>query len=124
MFTELLSVDTTGDTHIQYQMLMIVAKLDNMRRKFPSICAFLPSECQWVFHFSFSYVFPKLLGMATNRRIKQVTQIKLYAIVTQWLYYLCTNLTQFIFNRIYFFKHLKVCVFNIISCSSWDQYKI
>jgi hypothetical protein len=72
LFPELLAVDTTGDTNIEDRMLMILAALDNMRRKFPSIQALLPSECQWVFHLSFSYVFPKLLGIATTRRIKQV----------------------------------------------------
>jgi hypothetical protein len=79
-------------------MLMILTGLDNMRRKFPSIRAFLPSECQWVFHFLFSYVFPKLLGVATIRRIKQVTQIELHPIVTQWLHDVCINRTQFIFD--------------------------
>jgi hypothetical protein len=56
-------------------MMMTVAGLDNMRRNFPSLRAFLPSECQWVFYFSFSYVFPKLLGQGTVRRIKQVSRI-------------------------------------------------
>jgi hypothetical protein len=79
-------------------MLMIVTGLDNMRRNFPSICAFLPSECQWVFHFSFSYVFPKLLVVAMSRRIKQVTQIEVHPIVTQWLHEVCIDLTQFIFD--------------------------
>jgi hypothetical protein len=97
MFPELLAVDTTGDTSIEDRMLMIVTGLDNTRRNFPSICAFLPSERQWVFHFSFSYVFPKLLGVATIRRIKQVTQIELHPIVTQWLHGMCIDLTQFIF---------------------------
>jgi hypothetical protein len=70
VYPELLDVDTTGDTNIKDPMLMIVAGLDNMRRNFPSLRAFLPSECQWVFHFSFSYVFPKLLEQGTVRRIK------------------------------------------------------
>jgi hypothetical protein len=51
MYPELLAVDTTGDTNIKDRMLMIVAELDNMKRKFPSLRAFLPSECQWVFYF-------------------------------------------------------------------------
>jgi hypothetical protein len=83
MFPELLAVDTSGDTNIEDRMLMIVAGLDNTRMNFPSNHAFLPSECQWVFHFSFSYVFLKLLSVATIRRITQVTQIKLHSIVTQ-----------------------------------------
>jgi hypothetical protein len=37
MFPELLAVDTTGDTNIKDRMLMIVAGLDNMRKKFPSL---------------------------------------------------------------------------------------
>jgi hypothetical protein len=61
MYPELLSVDTTGDTNIEDRMLMIVAGLDDTRRNFPSPRAFLPSECQWVFHFSFSYVFQNFL---------------------------------------------------------------
>jgi hypothetical protein len=51
MFPELLAGDTNGDTNIEDCMLMIVTGLDNMRRNFTSIRAFLPSECQWVFHF-------------------------------------------------------------------------
>jgi hypothetical protein len=57
-------------------MLMIVAWLDNMRINCPSIRAFLPSECQWVFHLSLSYVFDKHIGVATISRIKQVPQVK------------------------------------------------
>jgi hypothetical protein len=75
MYPELLDVDKTGDTNIEDPMLMSVDGLDNMRRNFPSLRAFLPSECQWVFHFSFSYVFPKLLGKGTVRRIKQLSTI-------------------------------------------------
>jgi hypothetical protein len=97
------------DTNIEDLIVMIVAELDNMRRNFPSIPAFLPSKRQWVFHFLFSYVFPKLLGVATIRRTKQVTQIKLYAIVIQSLHYLCTNLTRFIFDHIHCSKYLKSC---------------
>jgi hypothetical protein len=89
MFPELLAVDTTGDTNIEDHMLMIVAGLDNTRGNFPSLRAFLPSEYQWVFHFSFSYVFPKLLGQGTVRRIKQVSPI-----VTQLSQHSCANVTQ------------------------------
>jgi hypothetical protein len=59
-FPELLVVDFIprgADTNIEDHTLMIVAGLDNMRRKFQSIRAFLPSECQWAFHFSFSTSF-------------------------------------------------------------------
>jgi hypothetical protein len=75
MYPDLLAVHTTGVTNIKDRMLMIVAGFDNMRRNFPSLRAFLPSECQWVFHFLFLYVFPKLLGQGTVRRIKMVTPI-------------------------------------------------
>jgi hypothetical protein len=75
MYPELLAVDTTGYTNIEDRVFMIVAGMDNTRRNFPSLRAFLPSECQWVFHFSLSYVFPKLLGQGTVRRIKQVSPI-------------------------------------------------
>jgi hypothetical protein len=101
LFPELLAVDTTADTNIEDRMLMIVTGLENMRRDFPSIRAFLPSECQWVFRFSLSYAFPKLLCVATIRRTKQVTQIQLYAIVPQLIHYMCTNLNQFIFDHIH-----------------------
>jgi hypothetical protein len=74
-FPELLADDTTGDTNIEDHMLMIVAGLDNTRRNFPSLRAFLPSECQWVFHFLLSYVFPKLLGQGTIMHIKQASPI-------------------------------------------------
>jgi uncharacterized protein YlbG (UPF0298 family) len=96
-----LLIPLGGGTSIEDRMLMIVAGLDNIRRNFPSILALLPSEYQWVFPFSFSYVFPKLLGVATIRRIQQATQIQVYAIVTQLIQYLCTNLTQFIFDLIH-----------------------
>jgi hypothetical protein len=86
MLPELLAVDTTGGINIEDRMLMIVAGLDNMRRYFPSPRAFLTSECQWVFHFLFSYVFPKLLGQGTVRRIKQVSPI-----VTQLSQNSCPN---------------------------------
>jgi hypothetical protein len=98
MFPELLAVDTTGYTNIEDQMLMVVTGLDNTRRSFLSIRSFLPSEYQWGFHFLFSHVFPKLLGVARIRRKKQVTQIKLHPIVTQWLHEVCIDLTQFIFD--------------------------
>jgi hypothetical protein len=75
MYPELLAADTTRDTNIEDRMLMIFDGLDTMRRNFPSARAFLPLEYQWVFHFSFSYVFPKLLGQGTVRRIKQVSPI-------------------------------------------------
>jgi hypothetical protein len=64
--------------------MMIVVGLDNVRRNYPSLQAFLPSECQWVFHFLFSYVFPKLLGQGTVRRIKQVTRIVTQLIQHSW----------------------------------------
>jgi hypothetical protein len=83
LLPELLDVDTTGDTNTEDLMLMIVAGLENVRRKFPSIRACLPSKCQWVMC------------------IKQVTHIKLYAIVTQLIQYICTNITQFIFECIH-----------------------
>jgi hypothetical protein len=75
MYPEFLSVDTTGDTNIDDRVMMIVDGLDNMRRNFPSLRAFLPSECQWVFHLLLSYVFPKLLGQGTVRHIKQASRI-------------------------------------------------
>jgi hypothetical protein len=75
MYPDLLAVVTTGDTTIEDRMLMIVAGLDNIRNNIPLLRAFLPSECQWVFHFLFSYVFPKLFGQGTVRRIKQVSPI-------------------------------------------------
>jgi hypothetical protein len=77
MYLELLAVDTTGDTNIEDRMLIIVARLDNMRRNFPSLQAFLPSEFQWVFHFSFSYIFPKLLGQGTVRRTSRKRKCKI-----------------------------------------------
>jgi hypothetical protein len=94
MFPEFLAVDTTGDTKIEDRMFMIVAGLDNMRRNFPSLRAFLPSECQWVFHFSFSYVFQKLLGQGTLRRIKQVSPI-----VTHLSQHPCANLSPVTITR-------------------------
>jgi hypothetical protein len=89
MYPEFLAADTTGDTNIEDRMLMIVTGLENMRRNFPSLRAVLPSECQWVFHFSISYVFPKLLGQGTIRHIKQVSPI-----VTQFSPYSCPNVAQ------------------------------
>jgi hypothetical protein len=91
MSPELLAVDITGDINIEDRMLMIVAGLDNMRRNFPSLRAFLPSECQWVFHFSFSYVFPKLLRQGTLRRIKQMSHI-----LTRLNQHPCTNVARLI----------------------------
>jgi hypothetical protein len=104
---------------------MIVAGLDNMRRKFPSLQALLPSEYQWVFHFLFSYVFPKLLGQGTIRRIKQVspilTQLSLHScpnvsqsplykgpIVTQLSRNSCANVAQSVSHEFIFFKLLFV----------------
>jgi hypothetical protein len=89
MFPELLAVDTTWDTNIEGRMLMIMAGLENMRRNFPSLRALPPSECQWVFHFSFSYVFQKLLREGTTRRIQQVSPI-----VTQLSHHPCTNIAH------------------------------
>jgi hypothetical protein len=88
-FIELIAVDTSGDTNIEDRMSMIVAGLDKMRRNIPSLRAFLPSECQWVFHFLFSYVFPKLLGQGTIRRIKQASPI-----VTLLSQHSCANVAQ------------------------------
>jgi hypothetical protein len=79
LYPEMLVVGITGGTNIEDHMLMIVAGLENIMRKFPSTRAFLPSECQWVFNFSFSYIFPKPLGIVTTSHTTQVTQIN-----TQW----------------------------------------
>jgi hypothetical protein len=37
MYPELIYVDTPGDTNIEDRLWMIVARLDNMRRNFPSL---------------------------------------------------------------------------------------
>jgi hypothetical protein len=98
MFPELIAIDTTRDTIIEDGMLTIVAGLDNKRRNFPSLRAFLPSECQWVLHFLFSYIFSKLLGQGTIRRIKQVSSI-----VTQLTQHPCANVTQSLLHECNYF---------------------
>jgi hypothetical protein len=89
MFLEFLAVDTMGDSNIEDRMLMILAGLENMMRNFPSLPALLPSECQWVFHFSFFYIFLKLPGEGTVMHIIQVSRI-----VTQLSHHHSTNVAQ------------------------------
>jgi hypothetical protein len=72
-----------------------------MRKNFVSIKALLPSECQWVFHYSLYYVFPKVLGVATSRCIKRVSEVN-----TQWCH-IRTHLFIIIgfSNQVYLLSH-------------------
>jgi hypothetical protein len=36
------------------------------------MCAFLPSECEWVFHYVFEVAIPTLIGEANVERINQI----------------------------------------------------
>jgi hypothetical protein len=65
MFPEVLSIDTTYGTNIEKRPLLIFAGTDNTRKNFTALHAFLPSECEWMFHYVFKVAIPSLIGEAT-----------------------------------------------------------
>jgi hypothetical protein len=52
--------------------LLVFADTDNNRKNFTALCAFLPSECEWVFRYVFEVVIPSLIGEATVENINQI----------------------------------------------------
>jgi hypothetical protein len=122
MYPEFLAVDTTGDTNIEDRMLMIVAGLETMRRNFSSLWAFLPSECQWVFHFhslmfSQNFLDKGPLGesycdpvkSALLSQCRPVTIARNLTIVTQLSQHACANVAQSVSYEFLFFV-ITICV--------------
>jgi hypothetical protein len=65
MFPEVLSIDTTYGTNREKRPLLVVAGTGNNMKNFTAMCAFLPSECEWVFRYVFEVAIPSLIGEAT-----------------------------------------------------------
>jgi hypothetical protein len=65
-------VDVTHGTNSEARPLCVSASIDANMNTFTPIRAFLPSECQWVFHWLWASAIPALLGIETIRRIQLV----------------------------------------------------
>jgi hypothetical protein len=48
MFPEVLSIDTTYGTNREKRPLLVFSGTNNTRKNFTALCAFLPSEYEWV----------------------------------------------------------------------------
>jgi hypothetical protein len=72
MFPEVLSIDTTYGTNREKTHLLVFAGTDNNRKNFTALCAFLPSECEWVFRYVFEVAIPSLIGESTVERINKI----------------------------------------------------
>ena len=71
-FPEILMVDVTHGTNSETRPLCVSASIDANMKTFTPIRAFLPSECQWVFHWLWASAIPSLLGIEAIRRIQLV----------------------------------------------------
>ena len=72
LYPEILMVDVTHGTNSETRPLCVSASIDANMKTFTPIRAFLPSECQWVFHWLWASAIPSLLGIETIRRIQLV----------------------------------------------------
>jgi hypothetical protein len=71
-FPEVLSIDTIYGRNREQGTLLVFAGTDKNRKHFTALRAFLPSECEWVFHYVFEVAIPSLIGDATVERINQI----------------------------------------------------
>jgi hypothetical protein len=72
MFPEIFMLDVTHGTNIEARPLAVSASIDAYMETFTPVRAFLPSECQWVFHWLWASAIPSLLGHENIRRIQLV----------------------------------------------------
>jgi hypothetical protein len=72
IFPEVLSIDTTYGMNREKRPLLVFAGTNNNRKNFTALHAFLPSECEWVFHYVFEVSIPSLIGEATVECINQI----------------------------------------------------
>jgi hypothetical protein len=68
MFPEVFMIDVTHATNSEGRPLAVSASVDAHMKTFTPIRAFLPSECQWVFHWLWTTAIPTLLGRENIRR--------------------------------------------------------
>jgi hypothetical protein len=61
MFPEVFFIDTTYGTNREKRPLLVFDGTDNNRKNFTALCAFLPSECEWVFQYVFEIAIPSLI---------------------------------------------------------------
>jgi hypothetical protein len=73
IFPEVLSIDTKYGTNRENRPLLVFAGTDHDLKNFTGLQAFLPSECEWVFHYIFEVVIPTLIGTSTVERINQIS---------------------------------------------------
>jgi hypothetical protein len=62
LFPEVLMCDVTFQTNGEGRPLFVTAAFDAYMKTFTPVRAFLPSECQWVFHWLWRTAIPALLG--------------------------------------------------------------
>ena len=72
LFPEILKVDVTHGTNTEARPLCVSALIDANMKTFTPIRVFLPSECQWVFHWLWASAIPSLLGIESIRRTQLV----------------------------------------------------
>jgi len=72
LFPEIFMIDITHATNSEGRPLAVSAAVDAHMKTFTPIRAFLPSECQWVFHWLWTTAVPTLLGRENIRRTQLV----------------------------------------------------
>jgi hypothetical protein len=76
MFPEVLSIDTMYKTNRENRPLLVFAGTYHNRKPFTALRAFLPSflpsYCEWVFHYFFEVSITTLIGRSTVERINQI----------------------------------------------------
>jgi hypothetical protein len=72
LFPEVLMLDVTFGTNNEGRPLCVSASTDAELKTFTPVRAFLPSECQWVFHWLWSSAIPLLLGRENLSRVQLV----------------------------------------------------
>jgi hypothetical protein len=72
LFPEILMLDVTFGTNNEGRPLGVSASTDGELKTFTPVRAFLPSECQWVFHWLWSSAIPLLLGRENLSRVQMV----------------------------------------------------
>jgi len=65
-FPYVLKIDSTMDTNKENRPLLVVTGCDNDGKSFTVLCAYLPNQRMWTFHWIFQTVIPALLGQDTK----------------------------------------------------------
>jgi len=72
LYPEVFMIDVTFGSNCEGRPLGMTAAIDSNMHTFTPICAFLPSECRWVFWWMWEEAIPKLLGKDVLKRVQLV----------------------------------------------------